>query len=105
MAYSTSTFNSPTHLTTQRLSERKGSELSTKLDTSQQCIDFLCALSVHVQIADPSFLDIEEEGTHIDIMGASSSGLLDEAKIASIKGKTREHILLPPPSLVRVGSS
>lgn len=25
-------------------------------------------------------------------MGASSSGLLDEAKITNIKGKTREHV-------------
>lgn len=77
-----------------------------KINTSQQRIDFLCALSVHVQIVGLSFLDIEEVGTHLDIMGASSSGLLDEAKITSIKGKTREHILLPPPSLFfSVGSS
>lgn len=63
-------------------------------------VAFLCILCTHAQTTELSFSCWHLRRRETDIMGASSSGLLDEAKITHIKGKTKRSLLLLQYSLV-----
>lgn len=90
-------FTGPSPLTT-----RWGNELSKTHLTHESCsfswhvlhVGFLRTHSDNNKSSKPLFLEASEQKNQWCIMGASSSGLLDDTKISHIKGKTRRTSLL-----------